>query len=341
VTAGIGIVGTGHALGARVQTNEELCATTLTSTTPQWILEKTGIRRRFHVAPGESASSLTLAAARGALEAAGIGPLDLGMIVVATFSGDYLFPPASAKLHLDLGAKGAHVFDVQANCAGFVSALTAASDRMLRDPDLRHALVVGTEILSPYTDGSDVETAVFFSDGSGAAVLGRVGPERGVLASAFHTDTQNYETVRLRGGGSSFPYARAAAAPEGRNPGFMEMNGLATWKQAVTHLPPTIRRACERSGVAVGEVDHFVFHQANRNLIEYTMQKMRVPVERAFVNVHEVGNTGAASMPLALSQLVRSGRVRPGHKVVLAGVGAGFNFGASVWIWDDAAGAPR
>jgi 3-oxoacyl-[acyl-carrier-protein] synthase-3 len=341
MSRGIGIIGAGHALGSRVQTNEELCATTLTSTTPQWILEKTGIRRRFLVSEAESASSLSLAAAQGALGAAGITPKDLGLIVVCTFSGDYVFPPASAKLHLDLGAKGAQIFDVQANCAGFVTGLTAASDRMSRDEDLRFALVVGTEISSPFIDGSDVETAIFFSDGAGAAVLGKVGEGAGIRASTFFTDTQNYETVRLRGGGSSFPYARAIAEEGRKSPGHMEMNGLATWKQAVTHLPTTIRRACEKSGIAVGDVDHFVFHQANLNLIQYAMQKLRVPEERAFVNVHEIGNTGSASIAIALSELLHSGRVRPGHKVVLAGVGAGFNFGASVWIWDDAAEAPR
>jgi 3-oxoacyl-[acyl-carrier-protein] synthase-3 len=336
MTHGVGILGTGHALGSRVQTNEELCATTLTSTTPQWIVEKTGIQRRHLVSPSESASSLTLAASQGALAAAAVSPRDIGLIIVCTFSGGYLFPPASAKLHLDLGAKGAQIFDIQANCAGFVTGLTAASDRMHRDLHLRYALVVGAEILSPFTDGADLETAVYFSDGAGAAVIGRVGEGKGVQASAFFTDTQNYESVRLRGGGSSYPYARATVDPDRKGLGYMDMNGLATWKQAVTHLPSTIRRACELSGIGVADVDHFVFHQANMNLIQYAMQKMRVPVERAFINVHEVGNTGAASLPLALSQCVRSGRIERGHKVVLAGVGAGFNFGASVWIWDDA-----
>jgi 3-oxoacyl-[acyl-carrier-protein] synthase-3 len=324
-----------------VQTNEELCATTLTSTTPEWILAKTGIQRRYLASSSESASSLILTAAQGALAAARISPKDLGLIVVCTFSGDYLFPPASAKLHLDLGAKGAHIFDIQANCAGFVTGLTVASDRMSRDERLRYALVVGAEVLSPFTDGSDVETAVYFSDGAGAAVIGRVGEGKGVQASAFFTDTQNYEAVRLRGGGSSFPYVRAAADPGLAARGYMNMNGLATWKQVVTHLPPTVARACALSGIVVADVDHFVFHQANMNLIQYAMQKLRVPVERAFINVHEVGNTGAASLPLALSHLVQSGRVECGQTVVLAGVGAGFNFGASVWIWDDALAATR
>jgi 3-oxoacyl-[acyl-carrier-protein] synthase III len=332
---GIGILGTGHALGSRVHTNEELCSTTLTSTTPEWIVEKTGIRRRYLVAGDESASSLSLTAARGALQAAGIAPEELGIIIVCTFSGDYLYPPVSAKLHRDLGAKGAQVFDIQANCAGFVTALTAASDRMFLDPEVRYALIVGTEILSPYVDWSDIETAIYFSDGAGAAVLGRVAAGRGIQASAFTTDTANYESVRLRGGGSRFPYALGCADKSGeRSLGYMEMNGLATWKQAVTHLPTTVRRACEKAGVAPADVDHFIFHQANLHIIEYTMQKMRIPVQRSFTNVQEIGNTGAASIPIALSEAVRAGIIGAGQKVVMAGVGAGFNFGASVWVWD-------
>lgn len=331
---GIGIVGTGRALGTRVHTNEELCSSTLTTTTPAWIVEKTGIRRRFLIAPGETAATMSLAASRAALEAARIGPEDVGLIIVCTFSGDYLFPPASARLHRDLGARGAHIFDVQANCAGFVTGLTAAADRMRADPELRYALVVGVEVLSPFVDWSDIETAIYFSDGAGAAVLGRVDAGRGFQASAFFTDTANFDSVRLRGGGSSFPYPVDAAPAAERSPRYMEMNGLATWKQAVTHLPPTIRRACERAGIALAEVDQFVFHQANQHIIEYSMQKMRVPTKRAIVNVTEIGNTGAASIPIALDEAVRSGLIRDGDKVVIAGVGAGFNFGASAWIWD-------
>jgi 3-oxoacyl-[acyl-carrier-protein] synthase-3 len=152
---------------------------------------------------------------------------------------------------------------------------------MFLDPDVRYALVVGTEILSPYVDWSDLETAIYFSDGAGAAVLGRVAAGRGIRGSAFFTDTANYESVRLRGGGSRFPYALRRAENSGEHSlGYMEMNGLATWKQAVTHLPTTVRRACAKAGVEPAAVDHFIFHQANLHIIEYTMQKMRLPVAR-------------------------------------------------------------
>ena len=335
VSAGaIGILGTGRALGSRVQTNEELCATTLTGTTPEWIGERTGIQRRYLVADDETQSSLTLAAARGALQVARVTPEQIGLIVVSTFSADYLFPPAAARLHRNLGAKGGQLYDLQANCTGFVSALTAVSDRMFRDPTVEYALVVGAELLSPYVDDSDIETAIFFSDGAGAAVLGPVASGRGIHASAFFADTSNCESVRLRGGGSRFPYARRDETRADPNPGWMEQNGVATWKQAVTHLPPTIRRACAAAGWSPEDVDLFVFHQANLQLISYLMRKMRIPPARTFTNVEEIGNTGAASIPIALADAVAAGRLAPGSRVVLAGVGAGFTFGATCLTWD-------
>jgi 3-oxoacyl-[acyl-carrier-protein] synthase-3 len=334
MSTGVGIIGTGRAMGSRVHGNETLCATTLPGVTPEWIVVKTGIRRRFVIAENETASSLALLAARAALRAAGLAPEDLGMIVACTFSGDYLFPPLAACIHRDLGAKGGHVYDLQANCAGFVSAVTAVSDRMLRDPSVRYGLVVGAEILSPFVDYADVETAIYFSDGAGAAVLGPVSAGRGILASAFFTDSSNYESVRLRGGGSQFPYGAASGTAGTKNPGLMEMNGLATWKQAVTHLPPTIRRACEKTGWSPRDVDLFVFHQANLQVINYTLQKMGVPVSRTFTNVEDVGNAGAASIPIALSDALAQGRLSPGQRIVLAGVGAGFNFGATCAVWE-------
>jgi 3-oxoacyl-[acyl-carrier-protein] synthase-3 len=330
----VGIIGTGRAIGSRVHTNEELYATTLPGTTPEWILEKTGIRRRYVIQGDETASSLALAAAKCALDQAGLSADKIGMIVVSTFSGEYIFPPVSARLHRDLGAKGGQFYDLQANCAGVVSALTAVTDRMRHDPDLEYALVVVAEVLSPYVDYTDVDTAIFFSDGAGAAVVGPVSEGRGVQASAFFADTSNFESVRLRGGGSAFPYVARGRTSEGRNPGLMEQNGLATWKQAVTHLPGTIRRACQAAGWDAGDVDLFIFHQANFQIISYVMQKMRIPMDRTFTNVQDIGNTGAASIPIALADAVAAGKLSPGDRVVLAGVGAGFSFGAMCLTWD-------
>lgn len=330
----VGILGTGRALGSRLHTNEELCAATLPDVSPAWIIEKTGIRQRFVVSDGESVSTLALEASQRALASAHVASDQIGMVVVSTFSGDYIFPAASARLHRDLGLKGGQFYDLQANCTGFVSAMTAVSDRMVQDPSIGHALVVGAEVLSPYVDYGDVETAIFFSDGAGAAILGPVAEGLGVQASAFHADTSNVESVRLRGGGSRFPYAARASDSHG-GVGWMEMNGLATWKQAVTHLPSTIRQACDAAGWTPDSVDLFIFHQANLQLITYVMAKMRIPMSRTFTNVETVGNAGAASIPIALADAAAAGLLSTGSRLVLAGVGAGFTFGATCWIWDE------
>ena len=324
----IGIVGTGRAIGSRVHTNEELCATTLPGTTPEWIVEKTGIRRRYVVQDGETASSLALTSARCALDQARITADRIGMIVVSTFSGDYIFPPVSARLHRDLGATGGQFYDLQANCAGFVSALTAVSDRMQRDPELEYSLVVGAEVLSPYVDYTDVETAIFFSDGAGAAVLGPVARDRGVRSSAFFADTSNFESVRLRGGGSAFPYAARGSRDGGRDPGLMEQNGLATWKQAVTHLPGVIRKACATAGWDPADVDLFVFHQASQMTLDSLAKALRLPPERMYVRMAEVGNLVSASIPVALRMALDEGRVGPGDRVLLCGFGVGLSYGS-------------
>jgi 3-oxoacyl-[acyl-carrier-protein] synthase-3 len=257
------------------------------------------------------------------------------MVVVCTFSGDYLFPPVATAIHRNLGLHASLTFDLQANCTGLVTGLTCASDRMRLDADLRFALVVGVEVLSPFVDWSDPQTAIYFSDGAGAVVLGRVPEGRGVQSAAFHTDSSNFESVRLRGGGSCLPFGREPPLDPDFGSWLLEMSGLATWRQAVTHLPPVARRACEKATLTPDQLDVLVFHQANIQIIHYVMRKMRLPVDRAFTNVERVGNAGAASMPIALSEAIACGKVGPGSKLLLAGVGAGFNFGASVWWMHD------
>ena len=324
----VSIIGVGHHLPAAWEDNEALCARLDVS--PEWIVEKTGIERRYIAAADDTAWEYAVASARRAISMAGIGPEDLGLIVACTFSGDYQFPPLSAKVQQQLGAKSAQIFDLQANCSGFVAGLTTASDRMRVDPTVRYALVIGVELCSRYIDRSDVNTAIYLSDGAGAAVLGHVDAGEGILASAFHTDSSNYEAVRLRGGGASFPNNGRAFDP---SIDLMEMNGIATWKQAITHLPPTIRKACEKADVAIKDVDFLIFHQANLRLIEYLVRKMGFNMGQTYANVARVGNSGSASLAIALSEAVLAGHMRRGSRVVLAGVGAGFNFAASVWRW--------
>jgi 3-oxoacyl-[acyl-carrier-protein] synthase-3 len=328
IDSGVAIAGVGHHLPDLIEDNETLCANL--DVGPEWIMEKTGIKRRYLARPEDSASDFAAKAAQNALDMAGIPADEVDLIVVCTFSGDYIFPPVSAKVQSLLKAPHAQIFDVQANCAGFVTGLTVASDRMLVDPTVRNALVIGVELNSRYINRSDVSSAIYMSDGAGAAVLTRTEVGKGIMASAFHTDSSNFEAVRMRGGGSSFGSKDRAWDP---SVDYMEMNGIATWKQAITHLPTVIRKACAKSGIDPKEVEFLVFHQANLNMIEYVVRKMGYGMEKTFTNVQEIGNTGAASVGIALSEAVSKGLMKDGQLVVLAAVGAGFNFGASVWRW--------
>jgi 3-oxoacyl-[acyl-carrier-protein] synthase-3 len=328
IEMGVAIAGVGHHLPDLIEENSTLCANL--DVGPEWILEKTGIKRRYLARKEDSASDFALKAAQKALEMAGISADELGLIVVCTFSGDYIFPPVSAKVQGLLKARHAQIFDVQANCAGFVTGLTVASDRMMVDPTVQNALVIGVELNSRYINRSDVNSAIYMSDGAGAAVLTGTDKSKGIMASAFHSDSSNFEAVRMRGGGSSFGFKDRYWDPA---VDFMEMNGIATWKQAITHLPTVIRKACTKSGFDPKDIDFLVFHQANLNMIEYIVRKMGFGMEKTFTNVQEIGNTGSASVAIALSEAVSKGLIKDNQLVVLAAVGAGFNFGASVWRW--------
>jgi 3-oxoacyl-[acyl-carrier-protein] synthase-3 len=324
---GISILGASHYLPEKIQTNEELCEV-ISDVTPEWILTKTGIKRRFIAKKEDSSSSMATVAAKKLLDKCNISPDKIDLIVAATFSPDYMFPPVSAKIQLNLGAKNAQIIDINTNCTGFVTALTVASDRMRIDDTYEYALVIGVELHTRFINPQDKETAIFFSDGAGVALLGKVKRGLGIINSNFLTDSSTYESVRFRGGGSSFPLFNRLFSPE---IDFIEMNGLATWKQAITNLPKVIKDLFLKSDMKIEEIDFCIFHQANLNLIQYIMAKLKIPLDKTYTNVEEIGNTGSASIGIALSEAIELGKVKPGQKVLLAGVGAGFNFGASIW----------
>ncbi len=324
---GIGILSASHYLPEKIQTNEELCEV-MTDVTPEWILTKTGIKRRYLATKDATASSMATVAAKKILEKFNISPDKINLIVTATFSPDYMFPPVSAKIQLNLGAKNAQIIDVNTNCTGFVTALTVATDRMRIDETYEYALVIGVELHTRFINPQDKETAIFFSDGAGVALLGKVKRGLGIINSKFLTDSSTYESVRFRGGGSSYPFFNRAFSPE---IDYIEMNGLATWKQAITNLPTVIKELLLKSDLKIEEIDFCIFHQANLNLIQYIMAKLKIPLDKTYTNVEEIGNTGSASIGIALSEAIELGKVKSGQKVLLAGVGAGFNFGANIW----------
>jgi 3-oxoacyl-[acyl-carrier-protein] synthase-3 len=324
---GIGILGTSHYLPEKIQTNEDLCEV-MTDVTPEWILKKTGIKRRYIASKDDSSSSMATVAAKKLLEKCNLSPDKINLIVTATFSPDYMFPPVSAKIQLNIGANNAQIIDINTNCTGFVTALTLASDRMRIDDTYEYALVVGVELHTRFINPKDKETAIFFSDGAGVALLGKVKRGLGIINSKFLTDSSTYESVRFRGGGSSYPLLNRVFSPE---IDYIEMNGLATWKQAITNLPTVIKKLLLKSDLKIEEIGFCIFHQANLNLIQYIMAKLKIPLDKTYTNVEEIGNTGSASIGIALSEAIELGKVKSGQKVLLAGVGAGFNFGANIW----------
>ncbi|MCC6531529.1 MAG: ketoacyl-ACP synthase III [Burkholderiales bacterium] len=310
------IAGTGSYLPARVLSNEELSRTVDTS--DEWIVSRTGIRQRHVAAEGELTSDLALNAARQALQAAGIEASQLDLIVVATTTPDMIFPSTACILQAKLGARaGAAAFDVQAVCSGFVYALTTA-DALMRTGDYRHALVVGAEVYSRILDWQDRSTCVLFGDGAGALVLSR-SDSPGILGAKLHADGRYTGILSVPG---SVRNGKVCGSP------FLEMDGNAVFKLAVKVLGELVDETLAAHGMARGELDWLIPHQANIRIIQATARRLGMSMEKVIVTVDRHANTSAASIPLALDLAVRDGRIRRGQSILMQGVGGGFTWGA-------------
>jgi len=325
---GVGILGTGRYVPEKTLSNEQIesqCGLESGS-----IITKTGIKRRYVVEDHETASSMSAECGRQALESANLQPEQIGLIICCTFTGDYVYPALACKVQELIGAKNAGSFDVMANCTSFQVGLTIASDRMKCDPTVGYALVIGVALQSRYIDWSDPESAIYFSDGAGAAILGPVPRGYGMLASDLFTNSKVFEAVRLRGGGSSHPMRPENVYGKLQ---YYEMNGMETWKQVMQFQPKAVRRVLVKIGKTTDDVDFFIFHQANQNLIHFLMGRMKQPLEKTLINVDEIGNTADASLAIALHDAVAAKKIKRDDLVVITGVGAGFTFGATAVRW--------
>jgi 3-oxoacyl-[acyl-carrier-protein] synthase III len=325
---GIGILGAGKYLPEKLITNKQI--EDWTGLPEGSILEKTGIKNRFIVEDDETASNMSIIAAKKAIEKAGINSNQIGLIVCATFTGDYRYPAMACKVQHEIGAKKAAAFDLMANCTGFQVGLSIASDKMLVDSTIEYALVIGTALQSRFINWKDANSAVYFGDGSGAAILGVVPKGYGILSTDIFSNGEVFDSVRLRGGGSSYPMGSANKADPSN---FYEINGLEVWKQLIRFQPVAIRNSLEKINMKVDEVDFFIFHQANLRLIEYLMGKMRVPMEKTYTNVERIGNTADASLAIAICEAMEKKCINRDQLVIISGVGAGFIFGSSVFRW--------
>ncbi|MBI4997789.1 MAG: ketoacyl-ACP synthase III [Rhodocyclales bacterium] len=312
------ITGTGSYLPGTPVSNDALIAAHGLDSSDAWIVERTGIKAR-HLAPaGTPASDLALPACRQALAAAGRTPDQVDLLIVATSTPDYIFPSTAALLQAKLGIKsGGPAFDVQAVCSGFIYALTIA-EKFIRSGSHKCALVVGAEVFSRILDWRDRGTCVLFGDGAGAVVL-EASTEPGILASALHADGSYNDIL-------SVPGHLSGGLPIG-DP-FVRMDGQAVFKFAVKVLAEVASEVIAAAGKTNDGIDWLVPHQANIRIIQSTVKKLGLPMERCILTVEGHGNTSAASIPMAFDEGVRSGRIQPGNTVLFEGVGGGFTWGA-------------
>ena len=314
------ITGTGSCLPPQRLSNADMVAMLAkrdVETSDEWIVARTGIRARHFADEGVFSSDLAAHACRQAMSAANASPGEIDLIIVATSTPDMVFPSTAALLQHKLGIAGCPAFDVQAVCSGFIYALTVA-DAMIRTGSAKKALVVGAEVFSRILDFNDRTTCVLFGDGAGAVVL-EASDEPGILATDIHSDGKHSGILCVPGHVSG---GQILGDP------LLKMDGPAVFKLAVGVLEETALASLRKAGRSAGDIDWLIPHQANIRIMQSTAKKLKLSMDKVVVTVDEHGNTSAASIPLALDHGVRSGQVKPGHMLMLEGVGGGFTWGS-------------
>ncbi|MEK7800624.1 MAG: beta-ketoacyl-ACP synthase III [Nitrospirota bacterium] len=320
------IAGIGSYVPARVLTNADL--ERMVATSDEWIRERTGIRERRIAATGEACSDLAVQAGKRALTAAGLAATDLDMILVATCTGDYPLPATACLVQHQLGATKAAACDLSAACCGFVYALSVA-DAYIKT-GMRHVLVIGSEVMSAITDWTDRNTCVLFGDGAGAAVVSASDGERGILSTHLRSDGTLCELIMVPGGGSRTPPSEKVIDERLQ---YIKMKGNETFKVAVRSLEEIARSTLAANHLRVEDIDLYVPHQANIRILKAVMERLSLPIEKVMLNVDRYGNTSAASIPIALDEAVREGRIKDGSLVLLGAFGAGLTWASAVIRW--------
>jgi 3-oxoacyl-[acyl-carrier-protein] synthase-3 len=324
---GVGIIGLGAVLPDRVVTNDELAGRLDTS--DEWIRTRTGIRERRYADPAVATSDLAITAGRAALHDAGIGPEQLDWVICATTSPDNPFPATASRVQAELGAVHAAAFDLMACCSGWLYGVTLA-EGLIRAGACRHALVIGAEVLSRIINWQDRSTAVLVGDGAGAAVLGPVAPEFGLLSLLAGSDGAGYDNIIMPAGGTRMP-ASAETVASGLNA--FHMKGREVFRWAVRQVPEAAERALELAGLGVGDIDLFVPHQANVRIIEAAVERLGLPEGRTWINIQRYGNISAACIPVGLHEARAAGRIHPGDRLLTVAFGGGLTWAAAAMRW--------
>ncbi len=321
-------MGTGSYVPERVLTNDDLAK--LVDTSDAWIAERTGIRARHVAAPGELTSDMAVKASVHALELAQTRPEDLDAVIVGTVTPDMPMPATAAFLAHKLGAKKAFAFDLSAACAGSVFGLSIAQ-QYIQSGAAKRILVVGVELLSRVVDWTDRSTCVLFGDAAGALVVGpSPDPARGILSTHLHTDGAQANILAIRGGGSKHPQSAEVLAQKLH---LVSMNGKEVFRFAVRALTDAVKEAMGANGLVPGQVDHVVAHQANLRILEAVLDRLDIPMAKAWTNIDRYGNTSSASMPMTLDELNRAGKLQQGQNLVLMAIGGGMSWGSGVIRW--------
>ena len=322
-----GILGTGHSYPEGILTNADL--EKIVETSDDWITTRTGIKQRRKAAPGEYTSLFAVRAARQAIERAKLDPADIDLILCATVTPDQILPSTGCLIQAELGANKAAAMDVVAACSGFLYGVTLAN-AMIRTGQSRHALVIGAEVLTQYVDYSDRQTCVLFGDGAGAAVLGRIEGDRGILATQIRSDGRYEEQLYSPGGGTRKP---ASAETLAAGDHFFKMKGNELFKVAVRSMADVSREVLDEAGLTADDVKLFIPHQANQRITDAVANKLNVEEARVYSNIAMHGNTSSASIPIALDECVEAGRIKSGDLVLLASFGGGVTWGGVLMRW--------
>ena len=322
-----GILGTGHAYPSGVLTNADL--EKIVDTTDEWITSRTGIKQRRKAAPGEYTSQFATRASQDAIERAGIDPADIDLILCATVTPDQILPSTACLIQAQLGASKAAAMDIVAACSGFVYGVTIA-EPMIRSGQIKYALVIGAELLTRYVDYTDRGTCVLFGDGAGAAILGPVEGDRGILATKIKSDGRYEEQLYAPGGGTKGGFSAETIA---RGDHFFKMKGNEVFKIAVRSMSDISKQVLCEAGLTTEDVNLFIPHQANQRITEAVANMLKVDPALVYSNISQHGNTSSASIPICLDECVQAGRIKKDDIVLMASFGGGFTWGGVVMRW--------
>lgn len=316
------IIGTGSCLPDTVVTNEDLSK--IMDTSDEWIRSRTGIRER-RLAKEETTASMSVTAARRAMEDAGVSPQEIDLIIVGTITGDYITPSTACEIQAAIGAEGAVAFDINAACSGFMFALHTA-DAFFKAGVYKTALVLGAETLSKIMDWSDRSTCVLFGDGAGAALVRA--DETGLLAYDQGSDGAKGRVLACENRKNNNPLVKNAGELH-----YTHMDGQEVYKFAVTTVPASIQKVVKEAGLAMEDIDYFALHQANIRIVQSVAKRLKVSEDKFPISLDHCGNISAASVPILLDEMNRKGMLKPGMKIVLSGFGAGLTWGSAVIEW--------